>query len=182
MIATGVEAPVVAAGATEEELEKRLVALCWKAAAHYGRQLLAAARGRFPLPDFDASEVKPRILGKSETPDVFDRCVVMGPGKTSHRRRHGTADNRLQARSEMRNSGNAGVPVRAGGSRQGIDGRNLVVAALTVLRAYHVGGRPGGRPRWARSRTGRTSCAALCFGSIALIPSQQWRRSEWPTL
>jgi len=144
VIATGLEAPVVAAGATDEELEKRLVALLLE-----GRQLITidncsrALGGDFLCQILTQATVKARILGKSETPTCSTGALVMATGNNfvaagDLERR--TIVCKLDPKCETPETRVfAFEPVTVAKERRPA----LVVAALTVLRAYHVGGRPG---------------------------------------
>jgi hypothetical protein len=144
VIATGLEAPVVAAGATEEELEKRLVALLLE-----GRPLITidncsrALGGDFLCQILTQATVKPRILGKSETPTCSTGALVMATGNNfvavgDLERR--TIVCKLDPKCEAPETRVFSFePVAVAKERRPA----LVVAALTVLRAYHVAGRPG---------------------------------------
>jgi putative DNA primase/helicase len=144
VIATGLEAPVVAAGATEEELEKRLVSLLLE-----GRQLITidncsrALGGDFLCQILTQATVKPRILGKSEAPTCSTGALVMATGNNfvaagDLERR--TIVCKLDPKCETPETRVfAFEPVAVAKERRPA----LVVAAPTVLRAYHVAGRPG---------------------------------------
>jgi putative DNA primase/helicase len=143
MIATGHEAPVIAQGKTEEEMEKRLGAALIAGDAFIsfdncerplGGELLCQA--------LTQKTVKPRILGQSLNMGVFANAMFTATGNnmrvfgdTTRRTIMGKLDPKVE-RPELRCFPNDPVEViRA-------DRASYVLAALTVLRGYVVAGNP----------------------------------------
>lgn len=146
IMATGREAPVLAQGANDEEDEKRL-----------GATLL----GGDPIINWDNCErplggpllnqlltqttVKPRILGRSEAPELPTTVLVCGTGNNLIL--HGDMGRRALLcsldpgveRPELREF--SFDPIADAKEKRG----DYVAAALTVLRAYIVAGRPAQR-------------------------------------
>ena len=143
MIATGREAGVITQGKTEEELEKRLGALLLA-----GDLFIAIDNCEVPLAGeflcamLTQSVVRPRILGRSEAPELPANAFVTATGNNlvlsgDLTRRNVTCrlDPKCE-RPELRQFvTNPITMVKAGRTR-------YVAAALTILRAYHVAGRP----------------------------------------
>jgi hypothetical protein len=143
VIATGREAGVIAQGRTEEEFEKRL-----------GAQLLAGDQviaidnceaplgGEFLCRALTQPVVRARILGRSQAPELPTNACITATGNNlalvgDMTRRAVLC--RLDAgweRPELRRF--ARNPVREARADRG----RYLAAALTVLRAYHVAGRP----------------------------------------
>lgn len=146
ILATGREAPVIAQGANDEEDEKRL-----------GATLL----GGDPIINWDNCErplggpllnqlltqttVKPRILGRSEAPELPTTVLVCGTGNNlilhgdmGRRALLCTLDPGVE-RPELRQF--SFDPTADAKEKRGA----YVAAALTVLRAYIVAGRPAKR-------------------------------------
>ena len=120
VIATGDEAPVINAGGDDVELEKRLVPSLLA-----GSPIITIDNASRPIGGdllcqmLTQTMVRPRILGKSETPTCPAGAFVAGTGTELRRHwRYGTAHDRLQNRPEDGNPGDAQVSVRAGGARQ----------------------------------------------------------------
>lgn len=143
VIVAGREAGVIAQGKTEEELEKRLGALLLA-----GDQVIAIDNCEAPLGgEFLCSmltqrSVRPRILGRSEVPELPSNAFVSATG--NNLRLVGDMTRRAllcrldpeHERPELRKF--AANPVKIAN----LGRARYVVAALTILRAYHVAGRP----------------------------------------
>ena len=142
VLSTGKEAGVVAMSGNPEELEKRLGALLM-GGAHIALDNIEQPLGGDLLCQLLTQQtVRPRILGKSEVPEVPTSVLVTATG------------NNLTLFGDMTRRAllcrlDAGVerpelrefdfdPVERAKAERG----KLVVAALTILRAYHVAGRP----------------------------------------
>ena len=143
LIAAGREAGVISQGKTEEELEKRLGALLLA-----GDQVIAIDNCEAPLGgEFLCSMltqvvVRPRILGRSEAPELPSNAMVTATGNNliligdMTRRAVLCRLDPKEERPELRKFATDPLAsVRA-------DRGRYVVAALTILRAYHVAGRP----------------------------------------
>ena len=143
MIASGTAASMISPGKTEEETEKRL-----------GSQLLAGDSviaidnceqplgGEFLCQALTQTMVRTRILGKSETPEVPTNCFVTATGNNltligdmTRRSLLCRLDPKVE-RPELR------VFTREPVATAQADRARYVIAALTVLRAFHVAGRP----------------------------------------
>jgi hypothetical protein len=143
VIAMGREAAAVVQGRTEEETEKRLGALLLS-----GDQIILIDNCTLPLEgDFlcammTQESVRPRILGKSEAPALPANTAVFATGNNLTAK--GDMTRRLlrctidpqQERPETRNFPNDPVE----DARR--DRMKYLAAALTILRAYIVAGRP----------------------------------------
>jgi putative DNA primase/helicase len=147
VIATGSEAPVTAQGADEEELEKRL-------GAHLlaGDSIIAIDNCSKPLGGdllnqmLTQQTAKPRTLGRSEAPTLSTGAFVAANGNNlviSGDLTRRAIICRLDAKTERPEQRafdwNPVAVVKANRA-------TYVIAALTVLRAYHVAGKPG-RPQ-----------------------------------
>ena len=161
VIATGLEAPVTSAGSTDEELEKRLVASLLAGVSIVTLDTCSRAIGGDLLCQMlTQPTVRLRPLGKSEAVTCPAGAFVAATGNNfvaagDMERR--TIVCKLDPKCETPETRIFDFePVALAKERR----PGLVVAALTVLRAYHVAGRPGRPDRLAHSRTGRTSCAA----------------------
>ncbi|MGB7976301.1 MAG: hypothetical protein WCF81_18585 [Roseiarcus sp.] len=143
VIATGEEAPVLSAGGDDVELEKRLVASLLT-----GSPIISIDNCSRPIGGdllcqmLTQPMVRPRILGKSETPTCPTGAFVAGTGQNF------TAIGDMERRTivckidpKMETPETREFPFEpvalAKKSRP-----QLVVAVLTILRAYHVAGRP----------------------------------------
>ncbi|WP_237482651.1 hypothetical protein [Lichenibacterium dinghuense] len=157
VISTGREAGVVAMGANPEEMEKRLGALLMAGSAIAIDNVEATLGSDLLCQILTQTTVRPRILGKSETPELPTNVLVTATG------------NNLVLGGDMTRRGllcrlDAGVerpelrtfdfdPVERAKAERG----RLVVAALTVLRAYQHAGRPaqkaplGSFEEWSRT-------------------------------
>jgi hypothetical protein len=143
MIATGRPAAVIAQGKTEEELEKRLGALLLS-----GETVIAIDNceaplgGEFLCQVLTQGRVRPRILGRSEVPELPSNAMVTATGNNLTL----TGDMTRRAllcqldpdceRPELLIYATKPFDLVTE------DRWKYLVAALTVLRAYHVAGRP----------------------------------------
>jgi hypothetical protein len=143
LICSGHEAPVIAQGKTEEEMEKRIGAL------------LLAGDAFIPIDNCDAplggdilcqiltqTMVRARILGKSEAPKLPSNAMVTATGNNlilvgdmTRRALLCRIDAQCE-RPELRTFDRD--PVETVKARRG----RYLAAALTILRAFHVAGRP----------------------------------------
>jgi hypothetical protein len=148
IIATGHDAGVIAQGHTAEEFEKRLATQLMK-----GKQLIAIDNCNAPL-DGDLlnqaltqSTLEMRILGESR--DIVVRCAVVPTatgnnlvviGDLTRRSLIGRLDPKTE-RPELEQFNYD--PIADAKTNRG----ELVAAALTILRAYYVAGRPERLPQ-----------------------------------
>lgn len=144
LIASGREAAVISQGKTEEELEKRLGALLLA-----GDQVIAIDNceaplgGEFLCAMLTQPIVRARILGLSKAPELPTNACVTATGNNlvlvgdMTRRAIVCRLDSKHERPELRYF--TSNPVKAVKADRG----RYLVAALTVLRAYHVAGRPG---------------------------------------
>jgi hypothetical protein len=144
VIATGEEAAVISQGGNDEEMEKRLVSCVLE-----GRTIIAIDNCRRPLADVDLlcsmltqSQVSVRILGSSEMPKLPSGALVTSTGNNlvivgdlTRRSIRCDLDPRCE-RPELRRF--EFDPIEVAKSKRA----ELAVAALTILRAFHVAGRP----------------------------------------
>jgi hypothetical protein len=143
IIATGREAGVIAQGRTEEELEKRLGSLLLG-----GECVIAIDNCEHPLGgEFLCSlltqeHVRTRVLGKSEAPELPSNALVTATGNNltlegdlTRRALLCQLDAKVE-RPELRAF--ACDPVAEAKAKRPA----LIIAALTILRAYHVAGKP----------------------------------------
>jgi hypothetical protein len=170
IIATGHDAGVIAQGHTPEEFEKRLATQLMK-----GKQLIAIDNCNFPL-DGDLlnqaltqAQLEMRVLGESR--DIVTRCATVHSatgnnlvivGDLTRRSLKSRLDAKVE-RPELQQFDYD--PIADAKAARG----EIVVAALTILRAYHIAGRACRLPQlqsfaewsdmvrsalvWARSRT-----------------------------
>jgi putative DNA primase/helicase len=170
IIATGHDAGVIAQGHTPEEFEKRLATQLMK-----GKQLIAIDNCNFPL-DGDLlnqaltqAQLEMRVLGESR--DIVTRCATVHSatgnnlvivGDLTRRSLKSRLDPKVE-RPELQQFDYD--PIADAKAARG----EIVVAALTILRAYHIAGRACRLPQlqsfaewsdmvrsalvWARSRT-----------------------------
>lgn len=149
IIVTGTPCPVIAQGGTREELEKRL-----GAAVLHGATLLsidnctAPVQGDFLCQMLTQDVVSPRVLGSSKLVQTPASCLLFATGNNlriasdmTRRVIYCALDAKCE-RPELRKF------KRDARSYARENRGKLVAAALTVLRAYHVAGRPlkGRRP------------------------------------
>jgi putative DNA primase/helicase len=187
MIATGREAPVIAQGKTEEEMEKRL-----GAALLAGDLIISFDNCEQPLGGellcqaLTQSMLKIRILGRSENVSVPCNAAFYATGNNlvvigDMIRRTVTCllDPRTE-RPETREFKDEDPIKRIRANRP-----LYVAAALTVLRGYHVAGRPkqSGKPlngfeAWSR----RVRDALLWLGEPDPVATQERTRAEDPQL
>jgi hypothetical protein len=143
LISSGREAGVISPGKTEEELEKRLGALLLA-----GDQVIAIDNceaplgGEFLCAMLTQQVVRPRILGVSKAPELPSNAFVTATGNNlvlvGDMTRRGVMCqlDPQQERPELRLF--ASNPIQTVMANRG----RYLIAALTVLRAYHVAGRP----------------------------------------
>jgi hypothetical protein len=142
-IATGREAGVIAQGKSEEELEKRLGALLLASDQVIAiDNCEASLGGEFLCSMLTQQVVRARILGRSEVPELPANAFVTATGNNlvlagdmTRRAVLCRLDPKTE-RPELRRFD--GHPVRAAKAARG----RYVAAAITVLRAFHVAGRP----------------------------------------
>jgi hypothetical protein len=143
VIATGREAGVISQGKSEEEFEKRLGSLLLASEGVIAvDNCEAPLGGEFLCSMLTQQVVRARILGRSEAPELPSNALVTATGNNlvlvgDVTRRAVLC--RLDAaveRPELRRF--ASEPVDLAKRERS----RLVAAALTVLRAYHVAGRP----------------------------------------
>ena len=182
VIATGYTAAPLARGATDEEIEKRLAAKLMA-----GEPFIAIDNCTAPLGGdlicsmLTQERVSPRILGYSKAPSLSTGAFIAATGnnlaiKGDLIRR--TMLSRIDANMEQpENRVFASDPVATAKARRA----ELVIAALTVLRAYHVAGRPkkpnplGSFERWSDLVRG----ALIWLGAADPVESMnQLRRSD----
>ena len=148
IIATGHDAGVIAQGYTPEEFEKRMATQLMK-----GKQLIAVDNCNSPL-DGDLlnqaltqSTLEMRILGESR--DIVTRCatVIAATGNNliivgdmTRRGLKGRLDPKIERPELLQFNYD---PIADAKRNRG----KIVSAALTILRAYHVAGRPGRLPQ-----------------------------------
>lgn len=143
LIATGREAGVIAQGKREEEFEKRLGALLLA-----GEQVIAIDNceqplgGEFLCQMLTQQIVRARILGRSEAPELPSNAFVTATGNNlalmGDMTRRGILC-RLDAKHERPELRRFDVdPATEIKDNRG----RYIAAALTILRAYHVVGRP----------------------------------------
>lgn len=157
LIANGHEAAVIAQGKTEEELEKRLGALLMSGEAVVPiDNCEAPLGGEFLCQILTQPVVRARILGRSEVPELPSNALVTATGNNlvlvgdmARRTILCRLDPQCE-RPELRKFDNDPVEqVKTNRAR-------YLAAALTVLRAYHVAGRPqqrdplGSFSEWSR--------------------------------
>jgi hypothetical protein len=143
VIATGREVGVIAQGKSEEEFEKRLGALLLA-----GDQVVAIDNceaplgGEFLCQMLTQPVVRARILGRSEAPELPSNAFVAATGNNlallgdlTRRAVLCRLDPKVE-RPELRTFGSH--PVQTVKADRG----RYLCAALTVLRAFHVAGRP----------------------------------------
>jgi len=160
LIATARPAPVIAQGKSEEEMEKRL-----GAALIAGDVLIAIDNCEEPLggellcQTLTQTSLKVRILGKSINAEVPSNAAIFATGNNltfegdmTRRAIRATLDAGVE-RPELRAFDRD--PVAMVTAKRG----DYVTAGLTILRAYHIAGRPEMRPplgsftdwsRWVR--------------------------------
>jgi putative DNA primase/helicase len=149
-IAIGRRCPVIAAGRTEEETEKRLGAMLLSGVPIVSIDNVNGELGGDALCQItERPVVRVRVLGKSETVEIESRATVFATGNglvlvADMTRR--TLLCRLDAgveRPEIRQFRHKPVEMVLQ------DRGRYLAAALTILRAYQVAGRPGQLPRLA---------------------------------
>ena len=185
VIATGQEAAVIAQGANDEELEKRLV-------SHLlvGAPIIAIDNCSRPLGGdllnqmLTQARASPRILGKSESPSVSTGALCTATGNNlllfgdMVRRSIVCCLDPKNERPELRTFDRD--PVEYAKANRSV----LVVCAITILRAYHLAGRPnrpaplGSFEEWSNLVRG----ALLWLGCADPVSTMQAIRDADPTL
>lgn len=185
ILTSGREAGVIAQGSNEEETEKRLGALLMAGDAVIAiDNCEALLGGEFLCQVLTQPVVKARILGRSEAPEMPTGAFVTATGNNltlagdlTRRALLCRLDAKCE-RPELREFERD--PVAVAKARRG----HLTVAALTVLRAYHVAGRPQqGKPlgsfgewsRWVRD-------ALLWLGEADPVATMEAARASDPRL
>lgn len=142
ILATGREAGVIAPGKNDEETEKRLASLLLAGAPIALDNADHGIGGELLCQILTQRSVRMRVLGKSDTPELPTNVMVTMTGNNlqlvgdmTRRALLCTLDPK-EERPELRSF--AFDPIERTKERRG----DLVVAALTVLRAYHHAGRP----------------------------------------
>lgn len=142
VIATGREAGVIALGGNPEEAEKRVSALLLAGCAVAIDNVEGSVGGDILCQLLTQTTVRGRILGKSETPEMPTNVMVTVTGNNlsvegdmTRRTLLCRLDPKVE-RPELREFGFD--PVEKAKADRG----KLLVAALTILRAYHVAERP----------------------------------------
>lgn len=185
LIATGRAAAVMAQGRTEEELEKRLASL-----ALAGELVIAIDNCEAPLGgDFlcqmlTQTTLRMRILGRSEVPELPTTALVTATGNNltllgdmTRRAILCRLDPQCE-RPELRRFSSDPI------ARLREDRARYLVAALTVLRAFHVAGRPrqtdplGSFEAWSDWVRG----ALIWLGEADPVASMEIIRAEDPRL
>jgi putative DNA primase/helicase len=147
VIATGEVAPVLSAGGDDVELEKRLVASLLA-----GSPIITIDNCSRPIGGdllcqmLTQTMVRPRILGKSETPTCPTGAFIAGTGQNfavegDMARR--TIVCKIDPKMEIPETRE--FPFEPVSLAKGLRPQ-LVVAVLTILRAHHVAGLPGNPP------------------------------------
>ncbi|MBL6081584.1 hypothetical protein JMJ56_26695 [Belnapia sp. T18] len=143
VIATGREAGVISQGRTEEELEKRLGALLLA-----GDRVIAIDNCETPLGGeflccaLTQPVVRARILGRSKAPELPSDAFITATGNNLvlvgdlTRRAVLCRLDPKEERPELRKFSSDPIAIVKA------DRGRYLVAALTILRAYHVAGRP----------------------------------------
>lgn len=184
-IATGRHCPVIAAGKTEEETEKRLGALLRDAAAVVSLDNVNGELGGDMLCQLtERPVVKVRILGKSEAPELECRCAVFATGNNltlvgdmTRRTVLCTLDAKVE-RPELRTFGFDPV------ERVLADRGAYVAAAMTIVRAYRTAGSPavcgpiGSYGDWSAM----VRAPLIWLGHVDPVASMETAREEDPVL
>ncbi|MGH1571756.1 hypothetical protein ACRAWG_15095 [Methylobacterium sp. P31] len=184
-IATGRRCPVIAAGKSEEETEKRLGALLRDAVPVISIDNINGELGGDALCQMtERPLVRVRILGKSEAPEVECRATVFATGNNlilvgdmTRRTVLCTLDAGLE-RPELRSF--AFSPI----DRVLSDRGSYVSAALTVIRAYRTAGAPpvcapvGSYEDWSAN----VRAPLIWLGRADPVASMETARDEDPEL
>lgn len=143
VVASGERASVIAQGKSEEETEKRLASLLLAGALHVAIDNCdMPLGGDFLCQALTQPEVRARILGRSVAPTLPTQALVTATGNNlmllgdMTRRAVLCSLDAKEERPELRKFDFDPI------ARILEDRGRYVVAALTVLRAYHVAGRP----------------------------------------
>lgn len=182
-ISIGQLCPVMAAGKTEEEMEKRL-----GAALMSGQPIISIDNvngelgGQMLCQAIERPVVEPRILGKSERAQVQNRATFFATGNNI--RVVGDMTRRVvlclldsgQERPELREFGSKPAQIVLA------DRGPYIAACLNVVRAYHVAGCPGRLPALASfERWSDTVRSALVWlGEADPVESMKQAREDDP--
>ena len=185
LIATGREASVISQGKTEEELEKRLGALLLA-----GDLIIAIDNCAHPVDSeflcsmLTQAKVRPRILGRSEAPELPANGLITATGNNlvlvgdlTRRAIICTLDPKVE-RPELREF-DRNPMTTARENRHA-----YLAAALTILRAYHVAGRPDQPPALGSFETwsGWVRGALMWLGQADPVTTMEYLREEDPQL
>ncbi len=185
IIATGRDASVISQGKTEEELEKRLGALLLA-----GDLIIAIDNCAHPVDSeflcsmLTQAKVRPRILGRSEAPELPANGLITATGNNLvlvgdlTRRAVICTLNPEVERPELRQFDRDPMATAR-------ENRNTYLAAgLTILRAYHIAGRPdqpaalGSFEAWS----GWVRGALLWLGQADPVSTMEGLREQDPRL
>jgi hypothetical protein len=185
LIATGRDASVISQGKTEEELEKRLGALLLA-----GDLIIAIDNCAHPVDSeflcsmLTQAKVRPRILGRSEAPELPANGLITATGNNLvlvgdlTRRAVICTLNPKVERPELRQFDRDPMAMAR-------ENRHAYLAAgLTILRAYHVAGRPdqpavlGSFEAWSSWVRG----ALLWLGQADPVSTMEGLREQDPRL
>lgn len=185
LIATGREASVISQGKTEEELEKRLGALLLA-----GDLIIAIDNCEHPVSSeflcsmLTQAKVRPRILGRSEVPELPANALVTATGNNltlvgdlTRRAIICNLDPKVE-RPELRVfDSNPLTTVRENRGR-------YLIAALTILHAYNVAGRPDQPPALGSFEewSGWVRGALLWVGQADPVTTMEDLRAQDPKL
>ena len=184
VISTGREAGVIAMGNNPEEMEKRLVSLLLGGAAIAVDNIEGALNSDLLCQLLTQTTVRPRILGKSEVPEVPTNVLVTATGNNlviagdmTRRSLLCRLDPGVE-RPELREFDFE--PVGRAKAERGL----YVAAALTILRAFHLAGRPsttqplGSFEEWSRL----VRDALMWLGCADPLETMEQTRSSDPQL
>ncbi|NGM24163.1 hypothetical protein G3576_29500 [Roseomonas stagni] len=185
IIATGRDASVISQGKSEEELEKRLGALLLA-----GDLIIAIDNCAHPIDSeflcsmLTQAKVRPRILGRSEAPELPANGLITATGNNLvlvgdlTRRAIICTLNPKVERPELREFDRN--PMTTARENR----HTYLAAALTVLRAYHVAGRPDQPPALGSFETwsGWVRGALLWLGLADPVSTMEELREEDPQL
>ena len=184
ILATGREAGVIAPGRNDEETEKRLASLLLSGAPIALDNAEHGIGGELLCQILTQRSVRMRVLGKSDTPEMPTNVLVTMTGNNlqlvgdmTRRALLCTLDPK-EERPELREFDFD--PVERAKEQRGV----LVAAALTVLRAYFVAGRPqqttqlGSFGEWSNI----VRSALLWLGAVDPVETTEQARTADPKL
>ena len=185
-IVLGTMCPVIAVGKTEEETEKRIVSM-----ALAGNLLICidnvngVLRGDLLCQMITQDIVKPRVLGKSETPSIVNNSCMLATGNNIQ-----LADDLIRRGLRCRMDANLETPWKRKFGKKPhqlilADRGKYVAACLTIVRAYILAGRPRveglelltGFDDWDTSIRG----ALVWLGEADPVASMEEIRADDPT-